>query len=216
MATIDPLNDPDFKGYMIPTPAMFLSLTLQRMQPWTDILTVISRIVLHFVMPLAWVVTQLKKPIACILYFALMLPWLTKCSTESVPSIDTYCTLSAILSILPTYFFILQRFFCKNRFSTGREKIYNCLLVLCGIILAAVYAIEKQQVHAIQQSIPFVGAREAFHLSVAKTVLQNSMYTYTQKAIYLFLRVFLFPLTTHLYLVLMLLFMKVIFTKSVR
>ncbi|EFO61274.1 Hypothetical protein GLP15_93 [Giardia lamblia P15] len=212
MATINPLNDVDFDGYMIPTHALFLSMALHYMQPWTEIFTVTSRIVLYFVMPLAWVMAQSRKAATWLLYFMLMLPWMIKCTTESVPSIDIYCTLSAMMSILPTYLFILQRIFCRARFSTCWEKICSCLLVVCGILLASLYTMEKHQIHAIQKSAPFVGVWEAFGLDVAKRMIQDGTYTYVQKAIYIFFEVIVFPLTTHLYLVLILLLIRMIFT----
>lgn len=214
MATIDPLNDADFEGYMIPSHALFLSMVLHYMQPWTEVLAVASRIVLYFVTPMAWVATQSKRPSAQLLYGALILPWLIKCTTEGVPSIDTYCSLSAILSILPAYIFVFQYLCHKNRFLTYREKIRSCLVVFGGILLAAIYTMEKRQVHAIQQSFPFVGVREAFGLSVAEKVLHDATYTYAQRAIYLFFGVIVFPLTNHLYMVLVILLIKMICTKK--
>lgn len=159
----------------------FLSMALHHLQPWTEIFTVTARIVLYFVMPLAWVTTQSRRTATWLPYFMLMLPWLIKCTTESIPSIDIYCNLSAMMSILPTYLFVLQRIFCRTRFSTCREKICSCLLVVCGILLASLYAMEKQQVHAIQQSAPFVGVWKAFGLDVAKRVVRDGTYTCTQK-----------------------------------
>lgn len=212
MATIDPLNDADFDGYVIPTHALFLSMALHHLQPWTEIFTVTARIVLYFVMPLAWVTTQSRKTATWLPYFMLMLPWLIKCTTESIPSIDIYCNLSAMMSILPTYLFVLQRIFCRTKFSTCREKICSCLLVVCGVLLASLYAMEKQQVHAIQQSAPFVGVWKAFGLDVAKRVVRDGTYTCTQKAIYIFFAVIVFPLTSHLYLILTLLLLRMIFT----
>lgn len=215
MTSIDPLNDTDFEGYVIPSYALFLSMALQYMQPWTEIFTVTSRIVLYFAMPLAWVATQSKRPAARLLYLILMLPWLIKCTTESIPSIETYCSLSAILSILPTYMFVFRQMFYRNKFLSYQEKFYSCVLVFGGILLSIVYTMEKQQIYAIQQSFPFISAREAFGIPAAEKIIRDTTYTYIQKAIYLFFRSILFPLTNHLYIVLILLLVKMMFTRKI-
>lgn len=212
MATIDPLSDADFDGYVIPTHALFfLSMALHHLQPWTEIFTVTARIVLYFVMPLAWVTTQSRRTATWLPYFMLMLPWLIKCTTESIPSIDIYCNLSAMMSILPTYLFVLQRIFCRTRFSTCREKICSCLLVVCGILLASLYAMEKQQVHAIQQSAPFVGVWKAFGLDVAKEWYAMERIHALKSHLHILCGDCL-PLTSHLYLILTLLLLRMIFT----